>query len=293
MKRLLFVLAIFGASVAQATPNMRVALMPLRDVGLGAEAVSELEHELVEAVAALPGFSVANLSSAGRLTGPKGVPVDTPAVRAQALAKEVNANRALLVDVARLGDGQVLYLQGIDPKSGEPVGSTTASLANTRPMPAADRASLRGAVVRVLDPAHYSGRLILKLDVRGAEVQIDGRPLAGDTTKPIDLAVGTHALRVTHPAYHDFLRFIEVAFDEPITLDVPLAAYPLSEAEMAERQRRSAVPLVTKKLPWYRTWWALTLSGIVLTGVTTGIVFAARPDITADRSLHFRYSPTP
>jgi hypothetical protein len=293
VKRILLLLAVAGASAAQATPNMRVAVMPLRDTGLGAEAVGQLEHELVEAVAALPGFSVANLSSTGKLIAPKGVPLEVPAARAQALAKEVNATRALLVDVARLGDGQVLYLQGIDPKSGEPVGSTTASIGNSRPMPAADRAALRGAVVRVLDPEHYLGRLVLKLDVKGAEVQIDGRPLSSDTTKPIDLAVGTHALRVTHPAYHDFLRFIDVTFDEPVTLDVPLAAYPLSQAEMAERQRRTVSTVATKKLPWYRSWWALTLSGVILTGVTTGIVFAARPDITADRSLHYKYTPTP
>ncbi len=294
MKRALVCLLLLQTATAWAAPPMRIAVMPPRDLGLGSEAVAELEHALVEAVSALPGFSVANLSSSGRLSAAKGMAaLEQPVARAQALAQECSATRVLLVDVARLGEGHVVYLQGIDPKSGAQVGSTTASLSNERPPTAADRAALRGAVVRVFDPTRYLGRLALKLDVKGAEVQVDGRPLNGDPMKPLELSVGTHALRVTHPAYHDFLRFIDVVYDETVSLDVPLAAYPLTEGEMAERQRRTLVPAVRPKLKWYRTWWALTLAGVVLTGVTTGIVFAARPDLTADRSLSYRWRPSP
>jgi hypothetical protein len=293
VKRLWALALLCAAQSAWAAPPVRVAVTPLRDVGLGVEAVAQLEQALVEAVLAQPGFSVANLSAAGRLTAPKGGALESPSARAQSLAKEAGANRALLVDVARLGEGQVVYLQRIDPKNGQSLGSTTASLSTASPLAAADRAALRGAVVRVLDPDRYLGRIALKLDVKGAQAQVDGRPLSGDLSHPIELSVGTHALRVTHPAYHDFLRFIDVGYDETVSLEVPLAAYPLSEGEMAERQRHNAAPVVVKRPPWYRTWWALSLSGVILTGLTAGIVFAVRPELTADHSLSYQFKPTP
>lgn len=287
-------LLLLQIQVASAAQTMRVAVLPLRDLGLGSEAVAELERTLVEAIAAQPGFSIANLSSSGRLTGPKNLSVDQAAARAQQLGKEVNANRALVVDVARLGEGQVVYLQGIDPKSGEAVGSTTVSLSNERPLPAADRNALRGGVVRVLAPDDYVGHLMLKLDVKGAEVQLDGRQLAGDLTRPVSVPVGTHALRVTHPAYHDFLRFVDLGFDQTLDLAVPLAAYPLTQGEMAERKRRGAPTAAPKPVPWYRSWWALSVGGIFITGITAAIVIAARPDpIAGDRSLNYRYQPSP
>jgi hypothetical protein len=289
----LLAILLWSANLAWAVQPMRVAVLPLRDLELGSEAVGELERTLVEAIAAQPGFSVANLSSSGRLVGPKNPSVSEAAARAQQLGKEVNASRALVVDIARLGDGQVVYLQGIDPRTGEAVGSTTASLSNARPLPSADRNALRGAVVRVLQPDQYLGHLILKLDVKGAEAQLDGRPLAGDLARPVDVTVGTHALRVTHPAYHDFLRFLDVGFDQTVELTVPLAAYPLTRGEMAERKRRGAAG-EPKPVPWYRSWWALTVGGIFITGITTAVVIAARPDpISADRSLNYRFQPSP
>jgi hypothetical protein len=282
------------AGNAQAAQPMRVAVLPLHDLGMGADAIAELEHAVVQAIASLPGYSVANLNANGRLTGPKGVATEAPAVRAQQLAKDLNASRAMMVDVARLGEGQVVYLQGIDPKTGQAVGSTTASLSNARPLPAADKTALRGAVVRVLEPDRYLGRLQLKLDVKGAELLVDGRPIGGDLGRAIELPVGTHALRVTHPAYRDFLRFVDIAYDQTVALDVPLAAYPLTEGEMAERQRRSGGPVVAVHVPWYRSWWALTLAGVVLTGVTAGIIIGAVPDaIESDRSLKYEHKPSP
>jgi hypothetical protein len=288
-----FGLLLLYAQLAAAAQPMRIAVLPLHDLGLGSQAVTELERALVEAIAAQPGFSVANLNANGRLTGPKNFTGDV-AARAEELGKELNAARALVVDVARLGEGQVVYLQGIDPKTGQVVGSTTVSLSDTRPLPPADRDALRGGVVRVVAPGDYVGRLLLKLDVKGAEAQLDGAPLLADLTRPVTVPVGTHALRVTHPAYHDFLRFIDVSFDQTVELPVPLAAYPLTEGEMAERRRRSGADVKPKAVPWYRSWWALTLSGVIITGVVAGAIVGTRPDpIGADHSLSYRYVPTP
>ena len=37
---------------------------------------------------------------------------------------------------------------------------------------------------------------------------------------PQTLSVGTHALRVTHPEYRDFVRFVDVEFDTPAAVKV-------------------------------------------------------------------------
>ena len=145
--------------------------------------------------------------------------------------------------------------------------------------------------MRILDPLRYTGRLQLRLDVQGAVVQIDGRPAPAGVS---ELPVGTHALRVTHPAYHDFLRFLDIDFDKTLAVDVGMAAYPLAEGEMTERQRRALGPLSHRQLPWWRRWWALSLAGVALTGVTIGVVVVARPWLEhGDSSTAYRPLPQP
>ena len=196
-----------------------------------------------------------------------------PAARALALGKELGASRAVATEATPLGDGIIVYLQALGMPSGRAIGSTTVSLGGGAARAAGDREVMRGALMRILDPLRYTGRLQVRLDVQGAVVQIDGRPAQAGI---IELPVGTHALRVTHPAYHDFLRFVDIAFDQTLPLDVNMAAYPLAEGEMTERQRRG-LPIAHRTIPWWRTWWALTLAGVALTGVTVGAVWLARP----------------
>jgi hypothetical protein len=286
--RALAAAALLCTGAAAAAAPLRVAIVPP-----GAEESAELERALVEAAQSLPGVVVANVQPNGRLAGARSLALDvrTPAARAAALARESGAARALVVDVAHLGEGVVVYLQSLDADSGKQLLSTTASLPTAAHLGPEARGALRGAVVRVLDPQRYVGHLVLRLDVKGAEVQVDGRPLTEEPTRPLELAVGTHALRVTHPAYHDFLRFIDVEFDKAVVLEVPLAAYPRAVGEMAERaKRRAAAPMA---LPWYRTWWALGAAGVILTGATIGIVYAARPVIESDRTIHYQATPVP
>jgi hypothetical protein len=184
----------------------------------------------------------------------------------------------------------VVYLQALDVGSGRSLGSTTVSLGSGSTRAPDDRDALRAALVRILDPARYVGRVALKLDVQGAQLEVDGKSVAPGT---IELPVGTHALRGTHPAYHDFLRFLDVEFDKTLNIDVNMAMYPLAEGEMTERARRGLPPLPRKKVPWWRSWWALSLSGAIITGVTAGAVLLARPSITGDASVAYRPVPRP
>jgi hypothetical protein len=278
-------------SLAAAAP-VRLAICPPHDSSLGTSG-TRIEAGLADAAAVLPGFLVANLA-AGKLAGPhKGdARMETQAAaRALALAKELNATRAIAVEATPLGDGLIVYLQALEVPSGRALGSTTVSLSGGGTRAPGDRDVMRAALMRVLDPMRYTGRVQVRVDVQGAVVQIDGHPVqAGES----ELPVGTHALRVTHPAYHDFLRFLDIDFDKTIVVDVNMAAYPLAEGEMTERQRRERGPLTHRALPWWRTWWALTLAGVALTGVTVGVVFLARPWLEhGDSSTAYNPMPQP
>jgi hypothetical protein len=277
-------------SLAQAAPS-KLAICPPHDSALGA-AGARIDAALADAAQALPGFTVANLTN-GKLTGPRrgDARLETqPAARALAFGKELGANRAVAVEATPLGDGLVVYLQALEVPSGRAIGSTTLSFGGGSAKAPADRDVMRAALMRILDPGRYTGRLQVKLDVQGALVQIDGHPAQAGIT---ELPVGTHALRVTHPAYHDFLRFLDIEFDKTLGVEVNMALYPLAEGEMTERQRRG-LPVTHKKLPWWRTWWALTLAGVAITGVTVGVVWLARPWLEhGESSTGFSPMPQP
>ena len=89
----------------------------------------------------------------------------------------------------------------------------------------------------------------------------------------------------------DFLRFVDVEFDKTVAIDVALSAYPLAEGEMTEKLRKQAP--VKRKLPWYRTWWALSLAGGVITGVTVGLAYGLRPGVTSESTLKYQVAPSP
>jgi hypothetical protein len=280
--RVIVLVALVAASARAAT---KVAIVPLRD----APDAAQLEKALIEVVRDTPSLQLLNATPNNRLQGAKNLPLEAradsqPLARAQALGKETGAQRVLTVEAARIGDGRVLYLQAVDMSSGRTHGSTTAALSGgSGEVAAADKPLLRAAVVRVLDAARYLGRLTIKVDVPNAEVQVDGKkpPLPKEA---IELPVGTHAVRVTHPAYRDFLRFVDLEFDKAITLDVALSAYPLAEGEMTEKLRQQAAG-PQKKLPWYRTWWVLGLGAVVLTGAAVGVVYAVRPGLSIDKTV--------
>jgi hypothetical protein len=255
------------ASTAQAAP-LKVVIAPLKETADAAP----LERALVDAMKDLAGVQLVNGAPNGRL-GPRAA-----------------ADRVLTVEAARLGDGRVLYLQAVDA-GGKPIGSTTVPLAKeSGEVDPHDRAALRGALTRALLPSRYVGRLQLKIDVAGAELQVDGKRIEGPATQAVELPVGTHALRVTNPAYRDFLRFVDIEFDKTLALDVPMAAYPLAEGEMSERQRRQ---VKKARVPWWRSWWALTISGVVITGVVAGAVLLSRPTVTSDATTTYVPPATP
>jgi len=226
----------------------------------------------------------------------KGAPVALrevdPIARAQALGRELKTERALAVDLAPLGEGLVVYLHLVDVASGGELASGTVTVTEAARLSPDDRARLRGAAVRVLDPSRFVGRVKLRLDVAGAQAVLDGQPITLGAA-PLELPVGTHALRVTHPAYHDFLRFIDVEFDRTVELDVALSAYPLSEGQMTEHRRAvaevAAAPPPAKKPPRTWRWWVIGASvAAAAVGIGVGVWFA-RPSVRQDLVVDYRH----
>jgi hypothetical protein len=254
---------LLAVGAAQAAP-VKVAIAPLHDVADNLP----LEKALIELAGKLPDVQLVNVAG-GKLQPPK------PGAQ----------QRVLQAEVARLGEGRILYLQATAPTA-----STTVALKGSGGPSSGDRDAIEAALVKVLRPDRYNGRLQLKIDVPNAELQLDGKKLAS-ATGTLEVPVGTHALRVTHPAYRDFLRFVDVEYDKTLPIDVALSAYPLAEGEMTEKLRQRKQP--KKQLPWYRTWWALSLAGVVLTGATTGLVYGLRPGVSADKTVTYQAPPVP
>jgi hypothetical protein len=281
-----------AASVARAAPpppaRTTIAIAPGAgepDATRPKNEAGEVLRELAEAVRALPSLSLVTPKGASSVLREA-----DPIARAQALGRELKTDRALAVDLAPLGDGLVVYLHLVEVQTGVELGSANATLVDAAHLPPDDRARLRSAAVRVLEPARYVGRVKLRLDVAGAQAVLDGAPIVPGV-QPLELAVGTHALRVTHPAYHDFLRFIDVEFDRTLELDVALSAYPLSEGQMTEHRRavvEAAAPPPSKPPRTWR-WWVIGASvAAVAAGIGVGVYFA-RPSVHQDLVVDFHH----
>jgi PEGA domain len=251
-----------------ATP---VAVTPLRDSGLPPSEQDRLEKILIGAIMGIPGLRVANEKS-GRLQAPKKSSAEArfaedPTARALALGQEVKAPLAIAVDAAALGEGAVLYLQGVDVTKGTAIASTAYSVGAGAPNPD----EVGGALLRVLQPDRYRGVLIVNVDVHGAQVLVDGQ---GQKGGPLTLSCGTHSLRVTHPNYREFLKFVTIDYGRPNRVDVALSKYPIEEAELRERERaRRGLSGATGPLPWYQRWWVVGAAAVILLGAATGVAW--------------------
>ncbi len=138
-----------------------------------------------------------------------------------------------------------------------------------------DVGSLSGAYMahQLLTPERYHGTIAVKVDVKNAWIYLDGQRTARSPAKPLTrVSVGTHALRVTHASYRDFVRFVKVGFGQTVGVDVALSAFPVRGASMEAVEQDLGQPLADHELPWYRRWWAVAGFGAVVLAATTATV---------------------
>ena len=46
-------------------------------------------------------------------------------------------------------------------------------------------------------------------------------------------------------------------------------------------------------MPWWRSWWALTILGVAITGVTVGAVWGARPSLSPNATVTYKPPTNP
>lgn len=191
----------------------------------------------------------------------------------------VGAGRVVAGEIGGLGDVQVVYLELVDVPTRKEVRRSQAPLG-------ASRTELRAAVVQLLEPARYLGNLRVDAAIPGAAVFVDGRRVGVTPLAPVPLAVGPHALRVTHPDARDYVRFVDVSFEETAAITAELVPY--ASVDTAINATGSPIgPTVTgrgaaRSPAWYRRWWAVAgFSAVVLGGaILAGTALA--DDVDAD-----------
>jgi hypothetical protein len=164
------------------------------------------------------------------------------------LGKLVGAQFVVTGEVGGLGDSKVVYLKLTDVAASRELRSTTLAVG------ASD--SPAGAVVRLSDPDKYRGNVKFAFDVTGATVLVNGTKLNLAANKEVLLPVGTHAVTVTHPQYHNFVKFVEVGYGKTTDVQVSMKQYPIVEHDIQARPgSRDTIEYVDPPL-WRRPYVA-------------------------------------
>jgi hypothetical protein len=280
--------AIAGAAAcAMSAPGVAraervVAIAPLST--LGAEDTSagtrKLTGEIETAVAALPGTRVVRAQQVSdaikRARKPQLRACEGDAACLAELAGLVGAQIVISGEVGGLGESRVVYLAATE--NGKELRSTTLAVGGAHD----DGGGPSGAAVRLLDPDGYRGTLRLAIDVPGATVYVNGSKVPLSPRGELVLPVGTHAVRVTHPEYHDFVRFIDAEFGKTTDVAVGLQQYPILRHDVAGKPiNRDRIEYVDP--PVWRRWYVVGPAAVglaILTGVVVG--YAAHNFPSAD-----------
>lgn len=265
----LFCLLAAATPAAAQSTDQKVVVAPISN--LGGEGASKKNRQLADAIVtgidSVPGFTA--VPQKQMLEAIK--QAKRPALRTcdgdiECLAKLGALLEAPLVvygELGGLGDTQVVALKLIDASSRREARSTTAEFGG-RDM---DREA-RGAAYRLLAPGLFIGTLLLKVDIDGATIYLDGARIGKSPQPPIRGEVGTHALRVTHPEYRDFVRFVDLRFDDRTKLDVGMKAFPIIEDEMREHSRAGGLidngTTRAGTMPWYKKWYTVAGAGVIV-----------------------------
>lgn len=286
--RAIVALALVVPSVALGD-RVRVAVAPVTSLTEGTTSTAALEQLIEAGVAGVPDRDVVSAQTVRQLLR-KAKRRDLESCEGDAaclaeLGKAVGAGVVVSGEASGFADGLVVYLKAVDVARGEEIGTTTlvtAARPAGPPAASAARAQVaRAAAYRLLAPRDYTGTLVLRVDVAGATIFVDGQAVGTAPIAPLDLPVGTHALRVTHPTYRDFVRFVDVPFGERVELAADLSAYPV----IADALRQDPSALEPKR-PWTRSPWLLVGAGVAVAAVAAVVVIAFFPPPTGrDRDV--------
>lgn len=260
---------------AQPAPARVVALAPLST--LGAEDTSATSKKLTQQIEA----GLATLPNTKVVTAAAVVQAITKAKKPQLkicerdpgclaeLGKLVGATHVIDGEVGGLGESKVVYLGAVDVASAKELRSTTLQVGNK----ADPEGGAAGAAVRLLDPERFKGTLRFTIDATGATVYVNGSRTTLGPKGEVLLLVGTQAVRVTHPQYQDFVKFIEVQYNKSVEVPVAMTKYTKIQHDI-EGKPIGTDQIVYIDPPWYRR--PLFVSGIaVVLAVGVGVLAAS------------------
>ena len=267
MLRRLAILCVLAATSATAAADRVVALAPLSTLGTEdtSAATKKLTGSIEAGLAAVPGTKVITAAQVGdAIKRSKKSQLRLcerdPACLAE-VGKLVGANIVIDGEIGGLGESQVVYLGATDVATGKELRSTTLQVGSKD-----DGGGPSGAAVRLLDPDRYRGSLHFVIDVNGATVYVNGTKAQLSPKNDVTLPVGTQAVRVTHPEYRDFVKFIDVGYNRTTDVAVGMQQYPILKHDLQGK------PISTDRItyidpPWYRR--------PVVVGIGAGVLLIA------------------
>ena len=289
----LVALAGVAAAAAPAHADRVVALAPFSTLGAQdtSAATRKLTAEIEQAFAALPGTKVVSAAqvaeAVARAKKPQLLACEGDASCVAELGKLVGAQIVVTGEVGGLGASQVVYLGATDVASARELRSTTLAVG------AHDTSGgVPGAAIRLLEPEQYKGTIHFTIDAPGASVFVNGAKVQLTPQGNLALPVGTQAIRVTHPEYHDFVRFVDVPYGKTVELPVGLQQYPIVERNVrGAPTSRDKIEVIEP--PLWRRWYvtgpaavgAAILAGVLVYGLESalGSPSCSSPDCTCHR----------
>ncbi|MBL9017859.1 MAG: PEGA domain-containing protein [Myxococcales bacterium] len=241
-----------------------VAVAPLTTLGTEdtSAATKKLTTAIEQALAQLPGTKVITGTQVSEAIKKAKKPQLKLCERDPAclteLGKLVGATIVVDGEIGGLGESQVVYLGATDVATGKELRSTTLQVG------AKDvGGGPSGAAVRLLEPDRYRGTLHFVIDVSGATVYVNGARTQLSKSNDLALPVGTQAVRVTHPEYRDFVKFIDVSYNQTTDVAVGMTQYPILTHDLQGK------PISTDRItyidpPWYRRPLAVGIGAGVL-----------------------------
>lgn len=253
MLRLATLSLIAMTGIAHAQSPRVVALAPLSTLGTEDTSASskKITQQLEASLAALPNTKVITAAQVAqaiaRAKKPQLKSCDREPRCLAELGKLVGATIVVDGEIGGLNESKIVYLAATDVATAKELRSTTLQI-GSKADPAGGPA---GAAVRLLEPDRYRGTIRFIVDVKGATVYVNGTRASLSPRGEYAMAVGTQAVRVTHPEYRDFVRFVDVPYAATVDVPVNLTQYARIDHDIQGK------PINTDKIiyidpPWWR-----------------------------------------
>ncbi len=251
---------VVGAAPAHA--DRVVAIAPLST--LGAEDTSAATKQLGDQLAAAAGALAATkvvkpdqvVAAIKKANQPQLKACEGDATCLAELGKLVGATQVVAGEIGGLGASTVVYLTVNDVATGKELHTATLTVGSP------DAAT--AAMTQLLDPDNYRGTVKLDIDVPNAKVQVNGDYRAIGADGKLVLPVGTHAVRVTHPQFHDFAKFVIVEFGATTEVKVGMLAYPMVTHDVQGKPTNLDQIVYDKPIPTWRRWYVAGPAVVVI-----------------------------